>query len=169
MSNNNIPENPLRELRVELALTQEQTAQIAGVTRQVVLGAEQGLYAVPPRSLVDALTTLIGGTGRPDDLLRQIIEDKYYDWVSKKRAANRKYFAGVDLSGPGILNKKQAWEHLKLKVAGTGSGYSTRMFCIRLVYQQSLIREFEKYGRGRAGIYRALTECGLGAEQLGYL
>lgn len=52
------PENPLRFLRLRLRLSQEQLAHHARVSRQLVIRAEQAVYASPPPVLVDTLLEL---------------------------------------------------------------------------------------------------------------
>lgn len=47
--------NPLKQLRLSKRLSQEVLAHRAGVTRQLVIRAEQGVYASPPPRLLDYL------------------------------------------------------------------------------------------------------------------
>lgn len=141
--------NPLKAQRLKLGLTQDQLASASGVTRQVVTLAEQGLYIQPPVSLLEALREL----GAKVDLVRL----DWSTWVIEKRWDNAPKFYKVELRGA-----KNPWATLKHQVSGT----SMSGFCKALVYQGSLVREFEKFGTGASGIYRALAHCGLSGEQI---
>jgi len=151
--------NPIRVARLDRALTQEALARHAGITRQVVTMTEQGLYHKVPVSLV---WTLCDQAEQPDRAVERLTTD-YRAWVAAKRADNRQYFTNITLAFAN--NNHDAWYALRNQVAGQ----SFSKFCQRLVYQKSLVREFEIYGRGQPGILRALAECGLSSDNLGRL
>ena len=52
--------NPVKEVREEHNLTQKAFASLAGVTEQVVLRAESGMFGELPPSMVQAVHTLTG-------------------------------------------------------------------------------------------------------------
>ena len=139
-----------------MGLTQDQLAKRAGVTRQVVTLAEQALYKQPPLSLIE---TLAG----PNPEARQVLVMNYLAWVNQKRFDNAHLFSKVDLE----LTKagKHPWFTLKNQVAGK----SAQAFCRALVYQPSLIREYEKFGRGSIEILSALKQVGVGDKDIGIL
>jgi DNA-binding XRE family transcriptional regulator len=140
--------NPIKIKREQLQLTQGELASAAGITRQVVVLSEQGLYKSPPESLLRVLC-------RMDFTSQAVLTANYASWVTSQRWLHRDRFMRV---GPGQVT----WSALKNQVAGK----SQQAFCRELVYQPSLVREFEKYGRGSAGIYAALKECGFDVSQL---
>lgn len=144
-------QNPIKVKRHELQLTQNELAEKAGVTRQVVVLSEQGMYKVPPESLLRTLC-------RMDFTAHAVLLANYACWVTNQRFAHRDLFMRVDLRLAG----KDKWAYLKHQVAGK----SQQGFCRALVYQPSLIREYEKFGRGSAGVFAALRECGLEGNQL---
>ena len=69
--------NPIRNYRRDLNLTQEALASIAGITKQVVLKAEQGVYPTLPPSLLKALSTVT----RRESLF---IENEYEQWINEE-------------------------------------------------------------------------------------
>lgn len=157
--------NPIKYRREYKKLTQDQLAKAAGVTRQVVTLAEQGLYNSPPESLIVALVPPIEGTfsGALDAADRRaVLRADYLTWVNQKRYENQHLFRNVDLR---LARKGHEWFTLKNQV----SGKSAQAFARALVYQPSLIKEFEKYGRGSASIFAALSQVGLEQDQIALL
>ncbi len=128
--------NPIKFARKNLGLTQAQLASKCQVTTQVVLRAEQGLFLAPPRSIVG-----------DNDKLR--IE--YYAWVVAQRHANRPLFAPLNVG---------TWKELRLHFGTLGS--LTRA----MVYQRSVLSDFEKSGWGATNICVALRQCVLGEESI---
>lgn len=145
--------NPVKFHRLAQHLTQDQLARRSGVTRQVVTLAEQGLYNSLPSSLVETLTT-------DQDQLH--LRAEYLTWVNQKRYENQYLFYKVDLS---LAKQNHEWSTLKNQVAGR----SQQAFCRALVYQASLIREFEKFGRGWNNICSALVEVGVSPSDINKL
>lgn len=72
----NLP-NPIRKIRTELRLTQNDAAVIADVTEQVILKAEQGLYPTLPPSVLFTFSNL-------SNLSVGIIEAMYEDWINQE-------------------------------------------------------------------------------------
>lgn len=142
--------NPIKDKREQANLTQQELAARAGVTRQVITLCEQGLYKTPPEGVLRTLC-------RMDFTAHSILLANYACWVNQQRANHAHLFSRVDLR----ITKSDRWSALKNQVAGK----SQQGFCKALVYQPSLVREFEKFGRGSAGIFRALSECGLSETQ----
>ena len=66
--------NPVKEVREEHNLTQKAMASLAGVTEQVVLRAESGMFGELPPSIIQAVRTLTG-----DD--SDEITETYKNWV----------------------------------------------------------------------------------------
>ena len=128
--------NPIKLARKNLGLTQADLAQRCQITRQVVVLAEQGLFLAPPRSIVG-----------DNDKLR--IE--YYAWVVAQRHANRPMFEHLDVG---------TWKELRLHFGSLGN------LCRAMVYQRSVLSDFEKNGWGATNICVALRQCGLGEESV---
>ena len=129
-------ENPIKLSRKNLGLTQEDLASRCQCSRQVVVLAEQGLYLAPPRAIVG-----------DNDKLRL----DYYAWVVERRAANRPMFKDLDV---------KSWKELRLHFQTMGN--LTRA----MVYQRSVLSEFEKRGWGATRICVALRQCGLGEKSV---
>ncbi len=68
--------NPIKRLRTELGMTQSTAASIAGVTEQVILKTEQGLYPTMPPSVLYSFAELSG-------LSVGIIAAMYDDWINE--------------------------------------------------------------------------------------
>lgn len=66
--------NPVKRTREEHNLTQKAMASLAGVTEQVVLRAEQGMFGELPPSMIEAVSTL---TGEDSDYITK----SYKQWV----------------------------------------------------------------------------------------
>ena len=69
--------NPIRKIREELGLTQSALADVAGVTEQVILKTEQGLYPTIPPSTMRAMAHL-------SNLSVGLIEALYEDWINQE-------------------------------------------------------------------------------------
>lgn len=144
-------ENPLKSLRERLRLTQAEVATKAQVTRQVVVLTEQGLYNRPPAKVLAALSR----ASLSDDYKQEaLLLASYIAWVNEKRFSNQHFFSKVDLS---IAKPGHRFSTLKNQVSGTNN----LAFCRCLVYQPSLIREFEKKKTGASSIFSALKEVGV--------
>lgn len=153
-------ENPLKTLRQRVGLTQQEVATQAGVTRQVVVLAEQGLYHRPPARVLQTLTAAclragidVGGTKSSG-----LITANYLVWVDQKRTCNSHLFQNIDLRLAPVGRDK--FDYIKKQFA------SNMEFCRALVYQPSLVREFEKKRTGVAGIYAALRAVGIDPNEL---
>jgi DNA-binding XRE family transcriptional regulator len=144
-------ENPIKRLRVQLRLTQTELAVKAQVTRQVVVLSEQGLYAHPPAKVVAAVSR---ASLTDDWTAESVLVANYMSWINQKRADNRHLFCKVDLS---IAKLGHRFSTLKDQVAGKNN----LAFCRALVYQPSLVREFEKKRTGSQSLFGALKEVGV--------
>jgi hypothetical protein len=102
----------------------------------LVVLAEQGLFLAPPRSIVG-----------DNDRLRI----DYYAWQVEQRAANRPMFERLDVS---------SWKELRLHFETMGN------LCRAMVYQRSVVVEFERRGWGATNICVALRQCGLGEDSV---
>lgn len=152
-------ENPLKALRQRVGLTQAELAGQAGVTRQVVVLAEQGLYHRPPAKVLEALTAACLRAGIDVGGVRSsgLITANYLVWVDQKRAANAGLFGQIDLR---LCKSSDKFAYIKSHFP------SNLAFCRALVYQPSLVREFEKKKTGVAGIYSALSAVGIDTGEL---
>jgi len=144
-------ENPIKHLRLALNLTQQELAAKAQISRQVVVLSEQGLYSRPSAKL---LATLSRASLSDDWRSEALLLADYMAWVNQKRADNQGYFRKVDLS---LSKPGHRFSCLKNQVAGTNN----LAFCRALVYQPSLIREFEKQKRGAQSLFEALKQVGV--------
>ena len=151
-------DNPLKTLRQRVELTQAELAGQAGVTRQVVVLAEQGLYHRPPAKVLEALTAscLRAGIDCGGVKSSGLITANYLVWVDQKRSSNSHLFSEIDTR----LAKGNKFKYIK------GHFKSNLDFCRALVYQPSLIREFEKKHTGVAGVYAALRAVGIDPREL---
>lgn len=70
-------ENPVKKIRKDLNLTQREAASIAGVTEQVILKTEQGLYPTMPPSVLYSF-------GHLSNLSVGLIEAMYEDWINQE-------------------------------------------------------------------------------------
>lgn len=156
--------NPLKAKRQQVGLSQAELAAAASVTRQVVVLAEQGLYKQPPPSLMRALcrTGVNSNFGYKE---QAVLLAEYAGWVETQRYAHAHLFRDVDLR----LAANDRWDALKSQVLNALGTRSKQAFCRALVYQPSLIKEFEKYGRGSASIFAALRQVQLPDAQLALL
>jgi transcriptional regulator with XRE-family HTH domain len=69
--------NPIKILRMELGLTQGALASIAGITEQVILKSEQGLYPTLPPTVLRALSKVTG-------ISESNIEAQYEEWINSE-------------------------------------------------------------------------------------
>jgi transcriptional regulator with XRE-family HTH domain len=69
--------NPIKAYRSEYHLSQRDLASLCGITEQVVLKAEQGVFPTMPPSLLEGLNTLTGDS-------KDNIEKSYEDWISRE-------------------------------------------------------------------------------------
>jgi DNA-binding XRE family transcriptional regulator len=130
--------NPIRRARDSYGLTQKALADLLGVTPQVVINAEAGLFNSVPDSFLSVL---------------HVTQESYKEWVYQKRRENSVYFeAAVTHMG---------WAVFKTSVSNTNRG-----FCRCLVFQPSILREYEKYKRSKPLLAEALSDVGLDTSQL---
>lgn len=146
--------NPFRSKREVLMMSQQELADEVGITRQVIANLEIGLFKVPPVRVLRYIC-------RQDYSDPEYLTRLYDQWVSEQRHAHQHLFAKVDLR----LADGDTWIALKNQV----SPKSNNGFARALVYQPSLLSDFEKYGRGSSGIMRALLEVGLSEDNRGQL
>lgn len=111
-------ENPLRRLRNQLGLTQQELADKTNLTRGTILRTEQGLMSSPPASLV-------GYLAREHHEEERKLRVLYYNWVNIKRNEN-------------LLGKRGT----SIEVA------SVAALAKLLVVQISMVQEYLKDGRG---------------------
>lgn len=69
--------NPIKAYRAEYHLSQRDLSSLCGITEQVVLKAEQGVFPTMPPSLLEGLHTLTGDS-------KTNIEQSYEDWIKRE-------------------------------------------------------------------------------------
>lgn len=143
-------QNPYRRIRKQRNLTQKELALSAGVTPQVITNLESGLFYKPPVSVTNVITLYDGA------LSEQELHLQYYLWVRELRSANGIVFQR------GNLN--QGWVNFRLSVHKTFRG-----FCRQLVYQPSMLQEFEERNLNRPSLIEALRQVGLPDYMIGRL
>lgn len=127
--------NPYAIARKSLNLTQSQLAQHAHCTVQVVTNLEAFLYHKPPISIAN--------------LFPDIPLNLYTECVKQQRIENSHLF---DYANTHALTFR-AFRHSVTP--------SFRGFCRALVFQPSLLAEFERYHRNTRILSNALSEVGL--------
>lgn len=168
--------NPYKALRNELGLTQKDVASLSAVTPQVVTGLESGLFNSPPVGVSRTLCKLQLDRWMSLDSSQVMIRDEdfsrydkfnglvaslhedYDQWVIEERGRNRRFFLSVDEQdkGPSDIIWDKSWVIFRESVTG-----SFRGFCRILVFQPSMMQEFEKYNRHSNSVETALIECGI--------
>jgi len=134
-----LTENPIRSVRRDLKLTQSQLADHFAVTPQTILMLEQGLF----NSIPEHMARELGVSPR-----------EYQQWVKQSRDLNHVYFMNA--------NTDHGWNTFRLSVHA-----SFRGFCRRLVFQPSILREFElSRQRNRQILSEALIQVRLSDEAL---
>lgn len=71
--------NPIKAYRTEYHLTQRELASLCGITEQVILKAEQGVFPTLTPSILRGLETLTGDS-------KENIEKSYEDWILRELA-----------------------------------------------------------------------------------
>jgi hypothetical protein len=133
--------NPVKRARVSYSMTQKDLSELLHVTTQVVISAEAGLFNSLPEGFIEVL---------------HVTQDSYQEWVYQERRQNRPYFeTAVTHLG---------WAVFKESVSNTNRG-----FCRRLVFQPSILREYEHYKRSKPLLAAALVDVGLDRGQLSEL
>lgn len=72
--------NPIKAYRSEYHLSQRDLSSLCGITEQVVLKAEQGVFPTMPPRLLIGLSTLTGDS-------KENIEGSYEDWIKRELAS----------------------------------------------------------------------------------
>lgn len=137
--------NPLRRIRKAAGLTQAQVAIGAGITPQVVLKAEQGLFGlVPPR--------LIGVLAEAGQVEETELEADYAAWQAAKRLANRELILNVMRDRPVA----RSYADLRMTIGG-----STNNFCKLLCLHPAQWTRLERDGGDSEFFIRALKDAEL--------
>lgn len=123
--------NPYKAERLKRGLTQKQVATYSGVTTQVVTNLESGLYYKPPIRLDPT----------------QHLATSYRKWVRFRRQENSFMFNDYTLSD---------FEMFRISITP-----SFRGFCRLLVFQPSMLQEYEAYGYNRDALNKALKGVGI--------
>jgi DNA-binding XRE family transcriptional regulator len=125
--------NPVAEFREENSLTQEQLANYAGVTRQVVTKVEAGLFDYIPPSIMNVITAYRGAEGLAS-------EREYIQWIDQEvKALDKGIFPPVGKEAmytPIPIKTFIDWRyHISESVNG---------FCTLLKIQPIIISNYEK-------------------------
>jgi len=91
--------HPYTKLREDFAISQTQLARVAGVSPQVVMRIEQGMYATPSTKVVSALVEAARERGQ--NLNSSILLAAHTDWVGHER----------QLDGPLIRHIAENWPY----------------------------------------------------------
>jgi DNA-binding XRE family transcriptional regulator len=135
--------NPLKQLRLQSHLTQQELADKIGVTRQTVIDTEQGLFPVIPPSIAQTCS--------------HEVQKLYRDWVRQERQLNTGRFAVK-------LDHVHDFQDYCEAVGG-----STRGFARVLVIQTSIVRDYISKGERWGMIEAALSETGVPVEMIEWL
>lgn len=138
-------ENPIRVLRS--GLTQKELAKQLGITPQIVVSAEAGLFNGVPSSFY----ALLGPDRSPTD--QAALDADYTRWVWERRKANAHHFpTPLPYEEFGQWKKRTATSH--------------RGFCKLLVFNPQLLTRFHRR-HWHVGLLReALRDIGLSKEQI---
>lgn len=154
----------LTDYRARHSLSQRALADKLGVTPQVIWNTEAGLFTTIPVSIREYLAEHMEIS--PDQ-----VQDEYYVWVMHQRHLNIPLFAYVETEHyPELkLSWIERWRDFKRQVQPPLVGSNTpshRGFCVKLVYQPSVLTIYEKMNQGRHMLARALRQVGLDDSQL---
>lgn len=166
--------NPIKELRNQLGLTQQDLANLAGISQQGVLRYEQSLYEEPSDKLVNTLVNTVsahelslegtelsqysGPAPTPGDLRNAIIEAYTANRLEVQREAEYLFRHPHNVTRIGNQHPFETW---RTKVLDSGSRMK---FCILLAVHPSVVAEYEK-GRRRyipRSLREALLTAGVG-------
>lgn len=145
-------ENPLKALRLQAGWTQIDLADMAGITRHAVLRTEQGVYALPPPSILSVFTS------RLPHLNTLALEESYRIWQTKARRRAGLLFPDAPLVSPDATGRQFLnWRTFSL-------GITSRMELCRLLCVHPAV--VEKYEKGQQHsmpdqLFQALRESGL--------
>lgn len=134
--------NPYRSERLAHGLTQLALARECGITSQVIGNLEVGLFYKPPISVTNYF----------DD---PSLEQRYKVWVRNERALNA-------LILERFLNQPNDTDWVTFRLAVSPS---FRGFCRIIVFQPSMLKEFEDRGINRGALNIALKQCGVDRER----
>jgi len=130
--------NPYALARQSCGMTQKRLANLSSVTPQVITNLESGLFYKPPVSVQQTFQGLIG-----DEALS--LPRAYRKWQRLERASHAEDVATRPID--------QGWIAFR--------GESLRGFCRQIVYQPSMLQEYERLGRNRLSLNYALRDCGV--------
>lgn len=134
-----VPENPIRAARRDLRLTQKALSDQLLVTPQTILMLEQGLF----NSVPTEIATELG-----------VSNIEYKRWVINLRRYNSPKFH--------YARTNEGWVTFRLSVSN-----SFRGFCRMLVFQPSILREYElSRQRNRQLLSEALIDVGIRDDSL---
>lgn len=162
---NQLQQNPLKEARLELNLTQSQLAGLADITPNALIKYEQGLYPEPSLKIITALVEAADG----DLLYSTRLFNSYYDWRAQKVIAARLFFKQHrvvnGLNPTGGLNPFICWRAHHLHIA------SRLEFCKLLVLHPAVVQKYEE-GQMRHmpdSISNTLLAVGVGKDSIDFL
>lgn len=158
-------ENPLKEARLALNLTQSQLANLADVTPNALIKYEQGLYPEPSLKILTALVTALDADSDYADTLTRA----YYNWrVDKLIEAKVVFKFNTVIKGlhpTGGVGPFLCWRLHHLHIS------SRLEFCKLLVLHPAVVQKYEE-GQMRSmpvSLYATLLAVGLTADSVNYL
>jgi DNA-binding XRE family transcriptional regulator len=122
--------NPIKEIREGAHLSQREAASIAGITEQVVLKAEHGMYPTLPPSILKAFASISGEEANT-------IEYRYEKWIDEE-LRKIKLPSSVDIAHPSeFLHFRSVVTKLN------GVPDTTNSFCKLFKMNPYVIQKFE--------------------------
>jgi DNA-binding transcriptional regulator YiaG len=151
-------ENPYKLSRQELGLTQKELAATSNVTVQVVTNLEKGLFYKPPKAIVRAIHEAYQ-TKKAYWWDAERSHRMYTQWIREQRAINQPSFPPFHTLQPHTLSGTHQttwdWVDFRHQVHRTFRG-----FCRMLVFQPSMLAEWEDRGLNRNTVRIALMDVG---------
>jgi transcriptional regulator with XRE-family HTH domain len=155
--------NPYKKIRLENSLTQKEVAKDLGITSQVILRVEQGLFSNPPPQLTSYLAALSLDAGMTPNRLSAL----YFAWVYQQRKINSKALPvarAVKITTGGPMSKRYSWKEFRKNILGLSVAGTAKL----LVIQISLLQDMEKTGRNQAMVKDILLEWGIPTDAIHY-
>jgi len=158
-------ENPLKEARLSLNLTQSELASQANITPNALIKYEQGLYPEPSPKILTALTTALD----QDSDYPGVLTKAYYNWRMDKlldaRVVFRHNHVVRGLHPTGGISPFVCWRLYHLHIS------SRLEFCKLLVLHPAVVQKYEE-GQMRTmpvSLYETLVLVGIEKDSVDYL
>jgi len=151
--------NPYTLARKELSLTQSELATLANVSTQVVTNLERGLFYKPPSNVVHAIHQAYKDRDPYQSWNVQRAAQTYTLWVTEERKSHSDKFPALahDCLTDESNTLINLWDWVDFRHLVSPS---FRGFCRALVFQPSMLAEWEDRGLNKDAVRRALREVG---------